>query len=356
MIRRLLRGRSQLEVVMAKYRKSVGFAIGVAAASAVAGAFSVRDRRKKMAGKVVLITGGSRGFGLALAREFVSLQCDVAICARDHDELTRAQQTLADAHRDVFAVACDITDRDAVSAMVDDVIRHYGRIDVLVNNAGEITVSPFENLDVPDFERAMAVMFWGTLYTTLAVLPLMKSRGQGRIVNVTSIGGKVSVPHLLSYSCAKAAAVAFSSGLRSEVRKFGIQVTTIVPWLMRTGSHVNATFKGNHVAEARWFGAAASLPLLTVSAEHAARVAMKAICRGKAEGVLGIPAQILSRTQILFPGLTADMLRVGNALLPAANTDDSRQTGRDLEEQHGALYHVLTTLGKRAGERLNQPV
>ena len=124
--------------------------------------------------------------------------------------------------------------------MIDAVSRHYGHIDILVNNAGEIMVSPFENLTTADFERAMAVMFWGTLYTTLAVLPSMKARGQGRIVNVTSIGGKVSVPHLLSYSCAKAAAVAFSNGLRNEVRQFGIDVTTIIPGLMRTGSHVNA--------------------------------------------------------------------------------------------------------------------
>jgi short-subunit dehydrogenase len=126
-------------------------------------------------------------------------------------------------------------------------------------DAGEILVSPLENLEVADFERAMDVMFWGTLYTTTAVLPSMKNQGEGRIVNVTSIGGKVSVPHLVSYSCAKAAAVAFSNGLRNEVRQFGIEVTTVVPGLMRTGSQLNAAFKGNHAAEAGWFGAAASL-------------------------------------------------------------------------------------------------
>ncbi len=112
-------------------------------------------------------------------------------------------------------------------------------------------MAPFENLEIADFERAMAVMFWGALYTTLAMLPSMKARGAGRIVNVTSIGVQGNcMPHLLSYSCAKAAAVAFSNGLRNEVRQFGIDVTTIVPGLMRTGSHVNAHFKGNHVAEA----------------------------------------------------------------------------------------------------------
>lgn len=223
----------------------------------------------------------------------------------------------------------------------------------MVNNAGEIMVSPFENLEVADFERAMAVMFWGTLYTSLAVLPLMKALGHGRIVNVTSIGGKVSVPHLLSYSCAKAAAVAFSNGLG---RQFGIEVTTVIPGLMRTGSHVNAFFKGNQVAEASWFGAAASLPLLSLNAEHAARLAVKAICRGRSEAVLGVPAQILSRAQTLLPGLTAEVLRFSNALLPKGRAGHSMQTGQYLDDRHGWLYRLLTTLGKRAGQRLNQPV
>lgn len=341
---------------MTRYAKSTVAAIGAGAALVLLGAARARARRKRLAGQVVLITGGSRGFGLALAREFATLQCRIALCARDHDELERAQATLARANCEVFTVACDVSDRDGVAAMVDTVSRHYGHIDILVNDAGEIMVSPFENLEVADFERAMAVMFWGTLYTTLAVLPSMKARGHGRIVNVTSIGGKVSVPHLLSYSCAKAATVAFSNGLRNEVRQFGIDVTTIVPGLMRTGSHVNASFKGDHVAEASWFGTAASLPVLSLNAEHAARLAVKAICAGKTESVLGVPAQILSRAQTLLPGLTADVLRLSNALLPKGGTDHSMQIGRDLEDRHGSLYRLLTTLGRRAGQRLNQPV
>jgi short-subunit dehydrogenase len=339
-----------------RYAKSTACAVGAGAALALLGAARTRARLKKLAGQVVLITGGSRGFGLALALEFASLGCRIAICARDYDELERAQETLAHAGHEIFTLTCDSSDRDGVMAMVNAVNRHYGQIDILINNAGEIMVSPFENLELADFERPMAVMFWGTIYTTLAVLPVMKARGLGRIVNVTSIGGKVSVPHLLSYSCAKAAAMACSNGLRNEVRQFGIDVTTIIPGLMRTGSHVNAYFKGNHVAEASWFGAAASLPLLSLNAEHAARRAVKAACAGKTEAVLGIPAQILSQAQTLLPGLTADVLRMSNALLPARGTDDSVQRGRDLEDRHGPLYRLLTTLGKRAGQRLNQPV
>ena len=341
---------------MTRSARRTAVAIGAGAVLAVVGAARARARRTRLAGQVVLITGGSRGFGLALAHEFAKLRCRVALCARDRNELERAQQTLVQAGYKAFAVTCDISDNDGVRSMIDTVRRHFGHIDILVNNAGEIMVSPFENLEVADFERAMAVMFWGTLYTTLAVLPLMKTRGQGRIVNVTSIGGKVSVPHLASYSCAKAAAVALSNGLRSEVRQYGIDVTTVIPGLMRTGSHVNAKFKGEHVAEASWFGAAASLPLLSLNADHAARLAVKAVCAGKTEVVLGVPAQILSRAQTLLPGLTADVLSLSNALLPKGSADHSIRTGRDLEDLHGSLYHLLTTLGKKAGERLNQPV
>jgi short-subunit dehydrogenase len=341
---------------MNKFAKSATFAIGATAASLLLGAAVNRARRRKLAGQVVLITGGSRGLGLALAHEFAKLHCRIALCARDQAELERAQQTLERAGHAVFTTRCDISNQNDVAAMMEAVTRHYGGIDILVNNAGEIMVSALENLEVADFERAMAVMFWGMLYNTLAVLPLMKTKGHGRIVNVTSIAGKVSVPHLLSYSCAKAAAVAFSDGLRNEVRQFGIEVTTVIPGLMRTGSHVNAIFKGDQVAEASWFGAAASMPLLTLSAEHAAQLAIKAICGGKAQTVLGVPAQILSSGQTLLPGFTAELLRLSNALLPQGSAGRSMRTGRELEHRHGAFYRLLTTLGKRAGERLNQPV
>src|SRR5437763_6066124 len=108
--------------------------------------------------------------------------------------------------------------------MVDEVAKRFGRIDVLVNNAGIIQVGPVENMTITDFENAMAVMFWGPVYATLATLPYMRQHGDGRIVNITSIGGKVSVPHLVPYSCAKFAAVALSEGLRAELASTGIRV------------------------------------------------------------------------------------------------------------------------------------
>ncbi len=104
---------------MMQYAKSTACAIGAGAAFVLLGAARTRARRKKLAGRAVLITGGSRGFGLALAREFASLRCRIALCARNRDELEQAQASLALADHEVFTVACDISDRDGVAAMVD---------------------------------------------------------------------------------------------------------------------------------------------------------------------------------------------------------------------------------------------
>src|SRR6185503_4123757 len=122
-----------------------------------------------------------------------------------------------------------------------------------------------------------------------AVLPEMRARREGRIVNITSIGGKISVPHLLPYSASKFALVGLSEGLRAELAKDGIVVTTICPGLMRTGSPRNATFKGQHRAEYAWFSIGDSLPVTAMSADRAARQILTACKRGEAEVVLSVP-------------------------------------------------------------------
>src|SRR5918912_3423887 len=126
-------------------------------------------------------------------------------------------------------------------------------------------------MTLEDFEQAMAVHFWGPLYATLAVLPQMRARRDGRIVNISSIGGKVSVPHLVPYSASKFALAGLSDGLRAELSKENVIVTTVCPGLMRTGSPRNATFKGKHRDEYAWFSISDALPLTSMSAERAAR-------------------------------------------------------------------------------------
>jgi NAD(P)-dependent dehydrogenase (short-subunit alcohol dehydrogenase family) len=326
---------------------ALGVAIGFATAK--------HTRRTTLDGNAVLITGGSRGLGLAMAREFARHGCKVAICARDPEELAKAVALLESEGVEAFGVPCDVSDPAQVDELVRSVRRRFGRIDILVNNAGEILVAPLENTTPMDFDRAMQVMFWGVLYPTLAVLPEMKARRSGRVAVITSIGGKVSVPHLLAYSCAKFAAVAFYEGLRAEMSSCGIHVTTIAPGLMRTGSHVNARFKGKRESEAVWFSVAATFPGLTMSAERAARQSVDAIRRGQTEKILSTQAVLLARLNGAFPGLVPRMMAVANRLLPGPTDDrQSELKGKDAERNRGGWFRVITTLGRRAGERLNQ--
>jgi short-subunit dehydrogenase len=336
---------------------AAGVAAGVAAGAGVGlaglGIWRRFNASIDLHGRVVLITGGSRGLGLAMAKEFAGNGARVAICARDEGELERAQQELRRSGTDVFATRCDVTVIDEVQRMVDQVIARFGRIDVLVNNAGIISVGPLESQTLTDFQESMDVMFWGVLYPTLAVLPHMKSQHEGRIANITSIGGKVAVPHLLPYSCAKFAAVGFSEGLRAELTKDNIKVTTVVPGLMRTGSHLNAYFKGKHSAEYTWFAAGATSPVASTSARHAARRIVNAVKRGTAEIIITPQARLVALAHGVAPGATSDLMGLVNRMLPGAGgVGQERRTGNESETQ--VTRSVFFELGRKAARDLNQ--
>ncbi len=216
--------------------------------------------------------------------------------------------------------------------MIDLVTLQFGGIDVLVNNAGTIEVGPMETMTIGDFEEAMKTHFWGPLYTSLAVLPHMRRKRQGRIVNISSIGGKVSVPHLLPYSASKFALVGFSEGLRAELMKDNIYVTTVCPGLMRTGSARNALFKGQHRKEFAWFVAGDSLPVTSISAIRAAKSILSACRVGRSELVLSIPAKLAVAFHGLFPGMTADLNAIINGLLPEpGGIGTNKALGKDSE-------------------------
>jgi len=342
---------------MNNYQK---LALGVAGLAATATFAKLRQRANNLAGKTVLITGGSRGLGFLLAREFAREGCGIVICARGESALEQARLALKAEGAQVLAVPCDVTDQAQVADLVQQANRYFGGIDILVNNAGVIQVGPLQNITLQDFENAMDTMFWGVVYPTWAVLPQMLERNDGQIVNVTSIGGKVSVPHLLPYACAKFAATGFSEGLRAELAKTGITVTTIIPGLMRTGSHLNALFKGRQQAEFTVFSLAATLPLISMDAKRAAHQIVEATKRGDAERVLSIPATLLATMHGLFPGLTSELLGLVNAtLLPAAQAADAglvsgQQVQATLSPTRAQMLHLLTTLGRHAAEQFNQ--
>jgi NAD(P)-dependent dehydrogenase (short-subunit alcohol dehydrogenase family) len=333
--------------------RNAALALGAAtAACSLAMAMRRRSEEFYLNGKVVLITGGSRGFGLALAREFGEQGARLALCARDADELERAHTDLSSRNIPAFTYQCDVSDPAQVNEMVQAACRHYGQLDVLVNNAGVIDVGPLRTMTLADFHRAMNTMFWGTVHTTLAVLPQMLQRGEGRIVNITSVGGKVSVPHLLPYSCAKFAVAAFSEGLRAELSRTRVKSITIAPGLMRTGSYLNSHFKGDDEREAAWFSLSATLPGISMSARRAAKQVIAATKQGTAEKVLSLPANLLARFHGLLPGATADLLGLLSRGLPNGKGENSRAMKPHI--QSSALLNLMTTLGRRAARQYLQ--
>jgi NAD(P)-dependent dehydrogenase (short-subunit alcohol dehydrogenase family) len=303
---------------MTRAQKSAALvaALGLGAAAAH---YSRRHRACSFEGRSVLITGGSRGLGLLVARRLLREGADVTIAARDADELARAEAMLSGAGGRLTCLVRDVGIKTQAEEMVREVISRTGRIDVLINNAGVIKVGPLGHMDVPDFEEAMAVHFWGPLHAMLTALPVMQRQRFGRIVNIASIGGQVGVPHLTPYCASKFALVGLSDSIRAEVARDGVCVTTVTPGLMRTGSPFNAWFKGRHRDEFTWFTLADSLPGLTVSGNRAADLVVDACRHGDANRAIGWPARAAAVANAVVPGLVASAAAVANQyVLPPA--------------------------------------
>lgn len=290
-------------------------------------------RRFSLRNKVALITGGSRGLGLIIAQKLCRAGAKVALIARDADELARAESDLVDRGGEVLTISCDLLEREQIEAAVQETINHFGTIDILINNAGIIQVGPIEHMMREDFERAMQLHFWAPFDLIRRVVPEMRRRGGGRIVNISSIGGKIAVPHMAPYTASKFALAGLSDALRAELARENILVTTVTPGMMRTGSQIHANFKGNHAGEYKWFAASSALPLASISAEHAARKIIAACARGKPALIMPIPARALILANALCPNLFGHVMKIVNAYLPSAvgrSGDDSR-AGSDFQ-------------------------
>jgi NAD(P)-dependent dehydrogenase (short-subunit alcohol dehydrogenase family) len=269
-------------------------------------------------GKSVVVTGGSRGLGLVMARELAALGARLTLTARDEGELKRAADDIRsrEASVEVITVAADVREREQAERAIAQAVDRFGAVDVLVNNAGIVQVGPLDHMKLPDYEDAMNTHFWGPLYMVLAALPHMRRQGAGRIVNISSIGGKIAVPHMVPYCASKFALTGLSDGLRIELLRENIIVTTVCPGLMRTGSPVNAMFKGNQLQEYAWFAISDSLRLTSINVERAARQIIAACRRGDAELVITLQANIAVLARALAPELFQDTMAIVAKLLP----------------------------------------
>jgi NAD(P)-dependent dehydrogenase (short-subunit alcohol dehydrogenase family) len=310
---------------------------------------------------VALVAGASRGLGLLLARELHHRGFRPVVTARSATELRQASDLLAREGIPVRTEVMDVGRVDQVEQVVARVENDIGPVELLICVAGVIQVGPLTALDRRDFIEAIDVMLWGPINTALAVVPAMRRRGRGRIGIITSIGGLISAPHLLPYSTAKHGAVGFARGLRSELAGTGVSVTTVAPGLMRTGSHLRAQFRGQVQREYAWFSTAASLPVLSMNAERAARRIVAGVLRGRPVVLLTPLAQLAPRVDALAPRLGSAVLGLSVRLLPTWPADASasaRIEGRQVESlmspRSRTWLRRLTTWGRRAATRTNE--
>jgi NAD(P)-dependent dehydrogenase (short-subunit alcohol dehydrogenase family) len=282
--------------------------------------------------KVALITGGSRGLGFEIAQQICAKGGRVAILARDPKELSAARDKLSKLRSDVLTIQCDLLDGAQTQSALQQTLARFRRVDILINNAGIIEVGPLEHMKIEDFDRAMRLHFWAPLVLIMQIVPHMRANGGGRIVNISSIGGRVAVPHMAPYSSSKFALSGFSDSIRAELGRDNIFVTAVTPGMMRTGSQGHAKFKGDHAAEYQWFDFASKLPLASISAQRAAGKILAACRRGSPTLVMPFSAYLMIAANAAFPNLMARAMRTFNRWLPprVSQSGDEAKPGADI--------------------------
>src|SRR5205814_7890280 len=253
----------------------------------------------------------------------------------------------------VVTVEGDLLDRDQIQAAVRKVIDDFDSIDILINNAGIIEVGPLDHMTREDYERAMRLHFWAPYELVSQIVPEMRLWGGGRIVNISSIGGKVAMPHFGPYSASKFALTGFSDAIRAELASDNIHVTTVAPGMMRTGSHVNAKLKGKHDKEFAWFAASAGAPLLSMNANRAARKILAACRRGQPSLTLTFAARAAILGNAFFPDLTGYAMKFVNRLLPGAGGEEGNKS-RAGSQLRRLTPERPTKLADRATEENNE--
>ena len=185
-------------------------------------------------GKVVVITGASSGLGEATAKLLSAQGATVAVGARRADRLKALANEISDNGGKALAIATDVTNRDQVKALVEQAVERFGRVDVMINNAGLMPQAPLERLKVDEWDRMIDVNIKGVLYGIAAALPHMQRQKAGHFINVSSVAGHRIGPGFAVYAATKHAVRALSEGLRQEVKPYNIRTTVISPGAVAT--------------------------------------------------------------------------------------------------------------------------
>ncbi|MGE5612527.1 MAG: SDR family NAD(P)-dependent oxidoreductase [Bacillota bacterium] len=333
--------------------------LGMTAAAVAGGAALLRALRNASVDydfqdRVAIVTGGTRGLGLLLSHELLRRGARVAVLGRDLEELERGVSELTREGGEAIGVPCDIRQRDQAQWAIEHVLARLGPVDVLINNAGIIEVGPIDHMSEADFQDAMAIHCWAPFYTMQAVIPSMRARGEGRIVNISSIGGKIAFPHLAPYTASKFALSGLSEAMRTELAKDGIYVTTVYPGLMRTGSHLNAMFKGRNREEFAWFAMFDALPITSINATRAARQIINACRRGDPQLIVSIQAKLAILLHDLMPNTSIRLMDFIDRVLPLPSPEHGQELYSGWESSSKWAPSLLTRLADHATAANNE--
>lgn len=360
-------------------RRETAMLLGASAASLYLANRFWLSRPFSFDGKSVLITGGSRGLGLELAKQLVKEGAKVAILARDAQELAKAASIL-ESHalhpHLILPIICDVTNEEQARDAYYEVCEKFGSLDMLINNAGAILVGPAKSMTRADYMAQLELHLFAAMRFTELIsnqhgcalsretnksefeakyLSPRKTLEGPRIVNIISMGGKVGVPHMLPYDVSKFALAGYSQGIRSELAAQGISVTNIYPALLQTGSPIQAVFKGDHEKEYAWFASADNLPGLSMNVETAARLIIEAARKRKGEVILSTLGKIREVLNAFIPDTMSSMMAILAATLPKGQSDEYK-TGAEAssEFESAPLTRALSARAKKAAERNNQ--
>ena len=314
-----------------------------------------------LAGLSSVVTGGSRGLGLLLADRLAARGARVTVLARDRAELDRAAELLrARGRTGVRTAVCDVADQAAVREVLRGTADACDGVDLVICNAGTIQVAPVLDVGSEEFRYAMDSIFMGALHASLEALPyLRRSPHGGRLALVGSVGGLVAAPHLLPYSCAKAAVATLGEGLHAELAADGVTVTSVHPGLMRTGSHLQAEFGGDRQREFGWFSALAGAPLVSMDAQRAAERIVTAVQNRRTRLVLTPLAHAAGLLHGVAPAVTTRLTALATRLLPEPTGErvPLRRGGAVEPPAHGVaarLRGLASALNDRAADAYNQ--
>lgn len=279
------------------------------AGPAVAGVLMARSawthlRKKRHRGSVVLITGGNRGLGRELARQYLGAGATVIILGRDEEALAAAETELSELG-DVIALRADITRAEQIADVTAEIERRFGRLDGLINNAGLVLGGPLRSTSAQDYDRLLQTNLYGTCRMTEAALPLLRGGKNPWIINISSAAGKLTVPYLVAYGASKAALARYSEGLMMQLAGEGIQVLTVYPSFIHTGVWDHAPVKDSKIPLRRAYNAISAIPFIAMSTPGAARRIIGAQSRGELKIVIPLSAEIFVRLVYLMPKLSA---------------------------------------------------